>query len=659
MWIAIKAWINDRLPIGAALHWSLDEDIPGGARFAYCFGSANLVLFLLLAVTGVLQLFYYVPTTDHAYESVMYLRLQVPFGWLIHGLHFWCAQAFIVLIGLHVARVFIWGAYKNPHEMTWIMGVFLLLLAAAMTFTGPLLAWDQLGYWAAEVGTSIVGTVPWIGGFLQRFIRGGDTMGQATLSRFFVFHVAVLPGLVAVFIVAHLVAFRQFGSAGSWHEQEHSRSGKFWPDQLYRDMLVVAVISVGLIGLAAFWRAPITGLADPIGRSYAPKPAWNFLFLYQALKVFKGRWEIVGTTGIPLVLILILLLLPFYDRHLRRDPRRRPVAMGMGAALVVFITALTVLGYLSHPTTGVLPAISGVPSSGAAQAGSSSPRPTVSEPEPPVATASQAPVPGDVQKGQEVYRTHGCAACHRINGQGGDAGPDLSNEGDKNRSADWLGAQIRDPKANNPTSIMPASPSLSQEEVQSLVDYLLSLHSFAEKPAVAGGKSISGPSLPAPGKQGPPGEAAMLIGDRNLGRALFADYCSSCHGREGMGNVPNSGSAAGRVPALNPIDPNLSSPEPSAFSAAIDRIIQHGSLPRGTQPASSMPAYGDDRSLTQPQIAAVEAYILCLNGVDRAQILSPGMSPSRFFLVSAVVLGAAVAAAISLAGLSRWKDNPK
>jgi len=660
MWTTIRKWVNDRLPISAALHWSLDEDIPGGPRFAYCFGSANLILFLLLAVTGVLQLFYYVPTTDHAYESVMYLRLQVPFGWLIHGLHFWCAQAFIVLVGLHIARVFVWGAYKNPHEMTWILGVFLLLLVAAMTFTGPLLAWDQLGYWAAEVGTSIVGIVPWVGDFLQRFIRGGETMGQATLSRFFVFHVVVLPGLLAGFIVVHLVAFRQFGSAGSWRAEERDRSGKFWPDQLYRDMLIAALILVGLVGLTAFWRAPITGLADPIGRSYAPKPAWNFLFLYQTLKVFNGRWEIVGAVGLPSALVLILLLLPFYDRRPRRNPRQRPVAMMAGATLVVLIAVLTVLGFLSHPPAGAIQASSLAPSSDTTQTGPQPPESdSAAEPGRSVAATSQAPVPSDVRKGQELYQTHGCAACHKIDGQGGVAGPDLSDEGDKGRSRDWLAAQIRDPKSHTPSSIMPASPSLGQAELQSLADYLLSLHSAPAKSAVTAGGGTSGPSLPASGKQGPPGEAAMLIGNRSLGRMLFADYCRSCHGSKGTDGVLNPGSADGRVPRLNPIDPKLSNPEPSAFASGIDRIIQHGSVPQGPRPAIQMPAYGDDKSLTQPQIAAVEAYVLSLNGVDRAKILSPGMLPSRFFLLTAIAVGATVAVAVGLSHMLNGKGDTK
>ncbi|MCL5281219.1 MAG: cytochrome b N-terminal domain-containing protein [Planctomycetes bacterium] len=643
----VKTWIDDRLPLRAAVRWGLEEDIPGGASYAYVFGSANLFLFLLLAVTGVLQLFYYVPTTDHAYESVMYLRLQVPFGWLVHGLHYWCAQAFVVVVGLHAARVFLWGAYKNPRELTWLMGVLLLLLVAAMAFTGPLLAWDQLGYWAAEVGTSIAGTVPWIGDFLERFVRGGETMGQGTLSRFFIFHVAIVPAVLFAFIVLHLAAFRQFGGAGPWNPEARRHVGKFWPDQVYKDVLITSLAFIILVGFCVFWRAPITGVADPLGRSLTPKPAWNFLFLYQALKSFQGPWEVLGTVGVPLAIILLLFFLPFYDRNSERSPRRRPIAIVGGTALVILILALTVMGQLSQPLAIGARAAPATPQGAPPKPGAPA------EPNKGAAAPSGKVASANIQKGRELYQSQGCAACHKIDGQGGAVGPDLSNEGSKGRSADWLVAQIRNPKVHNAASIMPPYPALSQEQLANLVVYLLSLHSGAEKPTAGGKKESSAVTtgaesqhLPMSGKQGPPGAAATLIGGVKLGRRLFADYCNSCHGPEGTDRVPDPGSEKGIVPGLNPIDPNLSSDDPSVFAAQIDRFIQHGSIPKGSHPAIYMPGYGDGMTLTQPQIAAIEAYILDLNGVDRAAIEHPGMSPRRFFLWTLVALGAIGAMAV-------------
>src|SRR5664279_5685373 len=324
------------------------EEIPGGAKFAYVLGSATMVLFALLVITGVWQLLYYVPTVDHSYDSVMYLRLQVPLGWLVHGLHYWAAQAFIVVMGLHVVRVFIWAAYKKPRELTWLLGVVLLLLGAAFIFTGAILPWDTMGYWAGEVGTSMAGTVPLVGNFLKLLMRGGDTMGQMTLSRAFVVHIAILPALTVVFIAAHLVAFRQFGSVGPWNPKKREKTGWFWPDQTFKDLLVVALILVVLICLSAFVRAPISGPADPLDNSYSPKPEWNFLFLYEALKAFKGSWEWLGTVVIPALLVLLLFAVPFIDRNEKKNPFQRPVAMLSGFMFVAVILVMTFIGHYTN-----------------------------------------------------------------------------------------------------------------------------------------------------------------------------------------------------------------------------------------------------------------------------------------------------------------------
>ena len=203
----INAWIEQRWPVQEMWKIATEEDIPGGASYAYVFGSATLFLFLLQIVTGVWQLFYYVPTTDHAYQSLSFLRISVPFGWLIHGLHYWGATAMVILLAAHLARVYIWGAYKKPRELTWLIGVLLLLFTMAMSFTGAALPWDEAGYWATEVGTSIAGTTPMIGSLAEDILRGGAKMGQLTLSRFFILHVAILPAILLAVIAIHIVAF--------------------------------------------------------------------------------------------------------------------------------------------------------------------------------------------------------------------------------------------------------------------------------------------------------------------------------------------------------------------------------------------------------------------------------------------------------------------
>jgi ubiquinol-cytochrome c reductase cytochrome b subunit len=389
----LRQWMEERWPLSAVIRWGSVEEIPGGAKFAYALGSATMVLFAVLVITGVWQLLYYVPTVDHAYDSVMFLRLQVPLGWLIHGLHYWAAQGFIVVMGLHMARVFIWAAYKKPRELTWVLGVVLLLLGAAFIFTGAILPWDTLGYWAGEVGTSMAGTVPLVGNFLAFLMRGGDTMSQMTLSRAFVVHVAILPALTVFFIAAHLVAFRQFGSVGPWDPKKGQKTGWFWPDQTFKDLLVVALILFALICLSAFVRAPITGPADPLDNSYSPKPEWNFLFLYEALKAFKGSWEWMGTVAIPALLVILLFAVPFMDRNEKRNPFKRPVAMLSGFTFVAVILVMTFIGHQSN-SGGNAPApasAASAPTNHVASPAASSSSPATPETAPSVSTNAPAP----------------------------------------------------------------------------------------------------------------------------------------------------------------------------------------------------------------------------------------------------------------------------
>jgi ubiquinol-cytochrome c reductase cytochrome b subunit len=630
-------WFKERWPIEAVARWGLDEDIPGGSRYAYTLGSSALFLFLVQVVTGVWQLFYYVPSADHAYDSIMYLRTEVPFGWLVHGLHYWGNNAFLVIVGIHVARVFIWGAYKKPRELTWLSGVVLILLVASMTFTGALLAWDELGYWAGEVGTSIAGTVPWIGGFLERFFRGGGAMGQLTVARFFTLHVAILPGLLGLLVLIHLIAFRQFLSVGPWKPEKQNVSGPFWPDQVFKDLLVISLLLVALIALAAFVPAPITGPADPVDTTYTPKPEWNFLFLYQALQVFKGRWEPVGTVGLPLLIVLVLVLAPFLDRREERRPPKRALAMAAGALFAGGILTLTLIGYSSHP--GV-------------SAGRPPPLPEPL-PGPPVALSPSA------THGQELFQTLGCTACHAVSGPGSVLGPGLASEGRRGRSHDWLVSQIRDPKAHNPASIMPPYAGLNDAQVGDMIDYLMSLTAApspaetavapaAAPPVPPPASAVAPPPLPLSGEQGPPGPASSMVGDPEHGAILFRLTCAACHGTEGTDKVPNPGTDRGTVPALKGIEAALFIDDPTVFAANIDRFIQHGSIPKGKAPQLHMPPVGATNTLTQQQIAQIEAYVLSLNGVDRAAIRHPGIAPPLFFVLSLSVF------AIAWIGMGGW-----
>lgn len=605
-------WIDERLPIKAAIKSIMEEDIPGGASYFYALGSALLFVFIIQVITGVWQLFYYVPTTDHAYTSLSYLQTSVPFGWLIHGLHYWGAQAMIVIVGLHMIQVFLWGAYKHPRQLTWLLGVFLLIMTAAMSFTGALLPWDEVGYFASKVGTNMASTVPFIGMGIKHFLLGGTTIGQLTLTRFFVFHVAIIPAIMVLFVLFHLMAFRKSGSAGPWNKAKHSSIGPFWPDQVYKDIVISVFLLVLLIVLTVYVGAPFSGPADPLDNSYHPVPEWNFHFLFQALKVFKGDLEPLGTVVLPILLILFIASIPFIDKKEERSPLKRPLVMGLFFAFTITILILTIVGGSHVPKK-------------AKKVSKSSPQKT--------AVAAPKIDSAKIKEGQSLFAANGCIACHSINGAGGSVGPNLSHEKSKGRTLKWLQAQIKNSKSHNPASIMPSFESLPDSQILAISDYLLSVDKggpVAQSNSTSGSGGTLQASQTPQNQQSTKGFAASYIGNPEHGAILFRQTCEGCHGVNGVGKVPNPGSDLGTVPALNPISRKLYDSNAVQFIDNIDPIIQNGATQPGPSPALHMPDFGKSNTLTQQQIAQVEAYILSINGVNRAQIQNPGIKPKTF-----------------------------
>lgn len=631
----IWKWINDRIPVAKVLQLGLDEEIVGGASFFFTLGSATLFVFTLQIVTGIWQLFYYVPTVDHAYDSLNFLRLFVPYGWLIHGLHYWGASAMVVLVGLHMLRVFIWGAYKKPHELTWLFGVVLLLLTIALSFTGAALPWDERGYWATEVGTSIAGTTPFIGNGIKYLLLGGNTIGQLTLSRFFIIHTAIIPAITIMIITFHFAAFRKFGSVGPWNEEKRKIKGDFWPDQVAKDMIIGVLIFLLLVTLAAFVQPPFTGPADPLDTTYAPKPEWNFLFLYQALKFFPGSLERLGTVGIPIIVILIFISIPFLDRKSKRNPLKRPAMMFGGFVFLALLFTLTVMGYNSGLKKSL----------------------AETKAKPPTTKATK--LSPAALRGQNIFNTNGCVTCHTISGKGGKIGPNLTDESQKGHTKQWIIVQITNPKSHYSKSIMPPFSMLDTTQLKDLADYLLSPHpestsnlkssavensssqnnSSGSTSGQSAGSSLSNKKVnntsAAISSSGKTGSAADIIGNVALGGMLFNRFCVSCHGQHGGGGVPNPGSLSGQVPPLNPINKNLYSKNPQTFANNIDKIIQHGAVPPGPNPQLKMLDFGDSNALTQQEIANIEAYVLNLNGVERAEIQITSFSPKEYYIIIA------------------------
>jgi menaquinol-cytochrome c reductase cytochrome b subunit len=214
-------WTEDRTGAVTMIEHFLYEPVPKRGKWLYSLGSATLFLITLQFLTGILLLFYYVPTTDHAWNSIYYMMNDVYMGWLVRGIHFWSANILVVVIGLHMLRTFFSGAYKAPRELNWVIGVVLILLVTILAFTGYALRWDAEGFWAWEVGVKIGSYSPFVGDYVATFLLGGDTAGPATLSRVFALHVWLLPAALVPLIGIHLYLLRKHGEFGS--EFEYSK----------------------------------------------------------------------------------------------------------------------------------------------------------------------------------------------------------------------------------------------------------------------------------------------------------------------------------------------------------------------------------------------------------------------------------------------------
>ncbi len=346
--MSLRDWLDERTGWRALLRGALDEPVPGGARWAYVFGSVLAFLFLVQAATGVVMATCYSPSVTTAWASVAYLQDQMTAGWFVRGLHSAGASAIMIFLGLHMLQVTLWGAYKKPREVNWLVGLLLLGLSFGFALTGYLLPWDQKGYWATQVATSLLGATPLVGRPLQQLVLGGPTYGNLTLTRFYALHVFVLPALTALLIVAHVKLFRRHGVTPSWRlsdEELRKRTAPFWPDQLLRDLVAMAVV----LGAMAWWTwkhhgAELEAPADP-SSAYDARPEWYFLPLFQLLKYFPGRGEVVAAIGAPLCAGALFLYVVWRDRGDSRDPfaRKRfvlPIVALLGGAAWLGVAAV-------------------------------------------------------------------------------------------------------------------------------------------------------------------------------------------------------------------------------------------------------------------------------------------------------------------------------
>lgn len=441
----LSQWIEEHSGFVTIAKDQLYKPMPRGVGWAFSLGNLTLMLLLMQIVTGFALAFNYAPTPDHAHASIQYIQKDVLFGNFLRSLHSYTASAIVIVITLHMLRVIIWGAYKHPRQLTWILGVVLLLLVVGFAFTGYLLPWDQRAYWATTVGTAFAKTVPGIGDSLMRLLRGGENVGALTLMRFYTVHTMLLPAILVVLIGLHLFLVRKLGSAGPWKPQP-GKGEPFYPHQAYRDVLVAVVAFAAVLWLAYSRPVGLEAVADPTDASYVPLPEWYFLPMYQGLKYLPGSLEFVGVVVLPSLFLLALLLLPWIDRGPSREPRRRVGVLSVVSLLFLAAAILTRIALAAQPKPSANGSVTPV-----------------------AATAS----PAQVASGQKIYQAQGCDGCHSIAGKGGQTGPPLNRVG-ATRDAAWVQAQITDPKKHNPQTTMP-SFKLPESDLKALTAYLTTL----------------------------------------------------------------------------------------------------------------------------------------------------------------------------------------
>jgi ubiquinol-cytochrome c reductase cytochrome b subunit len=501
----VSDWLEERTGYRTLLAHALDEEIEGGASFIYVFGSALMVIFSCQVITGLLLMATYTPAVNGAWSSVYYVQHKVTGGWFIRGLHAYGAQAMVVVLGMHLLQVTIYGAYRKPREVTWWFGLALLGVVQGLALTGYLLPWDQKGYWATKVATNIAGTVPVLGAAVQTLIVGGSEYGQSTLTRFYVLHVGVLPATLVGLVVAHVALFRKHGATPP-HNANLSIRGKFYPTQLAIDVIfAVAVLLVIAVLTAATNGAHLDAPADP-SVDYPPRPEWYFLFLFQLLKYLPGSMELFGTIILPGMAGLFLFLLPFLDRAPTTNPRQRlqwlaPLFLaGVG---IVFLTWQSKRDDANDPTfqksaeaahvraeRAIALAANGIPPGG------------------PVEMLRTDPL----TRGPDLYAQN-CTKCHVLNREGEYDAPVHTGFG----SRGWITGMLHDPQdaryfgRTEIDDMKSMDEKLDATQLKGVVEFL-----YAE------GAEPADPNAP----------------DKSLAEAgaeVFKDKCMDCHLYKGEG----------------------------------------------------------------------------------------------------------------------------
>ena len=468
----IGEWFDRRLQLAAPIREAVEHPVPRNtASWWYVFGSAALVVFLLQLVTGILLALIYVPSAGEAWSSLQALNHDVTLGWFIRALHGWGSNFMVAIVLIHMMQVFLFGAHKFPRELTWIVGVFLLLMTLGMAFSGQVLRFDQDAYWGLGIGASIASRVPVAGPAIVKLMLGGPIIAGATLSRFFTMHVFVIPGMLIAFVCLHLLMVLRLGInewptpgrivrratyVAEYHALTKKDGAPFVPYAIWKDLFFAAFVLLAVAACAIYF-GPFgpTGKPDPTIIQTVPKPDYFFLWLYALLSLLPPSLETPALLIGPVVIILGLLLLPFLSGEGEKSWRRRPIAV-----LTVLMIAIT-LGTLTHlaeyaPWSPQMNAWSGEPVPARFLNGT---------------TALE-------RQGALVFQAKQCRNCHALGEKGGQRGPDLDSVAVR-LTQDQLIRQVIQGGGNMPAY----GKNLSPAEATALVAFLETLHPAGEAAA--------------------------------------------------------------------------------------------------------------------------------------------------------------------------------
>lgn len=465
-------WIDDRSGISKALGPALTHRVPPESAslkigWMYLFGFGTLASFILQVVTGIALATLYVPSTANAYDSLKFITDEATLGHILRGMHYFGASAMVLFVGLHMMRTFLTGSFKFPREMNWLTGVVLLLLTLAMAFTGQLLRWDQNGVWSLFVAAEQAGRVPLLGEPIARFLIAGKTVGGATLSRFFAFHVFFIPAIIFGFVGFHLYlvlhnGISEFPHLGRkvdpktyrqwYHEFVESRGVPYFPDAAWHE-IGFSVLLITVIALLAVIIGPpkLDKPPNPSVIQAYPRPDWYFLWYFALLALLNPKLEDYVIVLGPLIVFGLFFLVPFIANAGERNPLRRPWAPAICIGIVLLIGSLWQLGvkapWSPHFDTQKL---------SAQQVGTST---------------------GNVYQGSQLFYSKGCQFCHAVDGQGGIRGPDLTHVGERLSSGEivqWI---------SRGGGNMPAFAStLKPDEMNDLLAFLEAQNKHGQQP---------------------------------------------------------------------------------------------------------------------------------------------------------------------------------